>query len=73
MTEWRLIDTAPKTGETILLIADNVALPESCAAAWHELFEGAGYWRIGDPFGLDVEFPEPTHWMPMPTLASNHV
>jgi Protein of unknown function (DUF551) len=66
---WLPIDTAPKDGSVIIAIAANAPTPESGAVAWHELFEGCGYWKCGDPWGSDVEFPEPTHWMPMPTIT----
>lgn len=66
---WKPISSAPKTGESILLIDICATELEACVGAWHDLGEGvsstlkAGYWRVGCPWGQETSFPEPTHWM----------
>jgi hypothetical protein len=64
MTEWQTIDTAPRTGEKILLYActGDVAVGE-----WREFSDGTTMWEMGHTkttiIGLNATA---TYWMPLP-------
>lgn len=58
-SEWQPIDTAPKTGETILIGHGN--------SVWEDEWSTDGYWlRCIEGGDGDHENEVPTHWMPLP-------
>lgn len=75
MTQWRLIESAPKDGTLILLAGgtvDDHYPPEGMETRivtgwWHQPEYGEPAWRHctydSDYYG---EYGSPTHWMPAP-------
>lgn len=76
MTQWQPIETAPKDGKKVLIVANGVIY----AAWWNSEFENqwdeetseyryVGAWTDDavESFGYEtVASYEPTHWMPLP-------
>ena len=69
---WQPIETAPKTGQGVLVIDMTAETPEAGAGYWYE--EG-NVWSAVDPApgeGVDREtiqaitWAAPTHWRPLP-------
>jgi hypothetical protein len=59
--EWQPIESAPKDGSSILVVeADRKA----CIAEWRKGPYGSFMWRS------DHTAVRPTHWMPLPAVAS---
>lgn len=68
MSEWQLIETAPKDGTIVLLWCDDGENPQVRAGSYRTHPCGSGLWHLGEvPRG---EFYQPpgqvTHWMPAP-------
>lgn len=71
-TEWQPIETAPKDGTEILIFTTrgiaHVGWSKYCGA-YLESGESSGGWDVcwnnSDGWN-DPEFPDATHWMPLP-------
>jgi hypothetical protein len=61
--EWQPIETAPKDGTQILAYWDSGMMTCTDITLWYE-----GKWS--DPECTEVEYADPTHWMPLPTPPS---
>lgn len=63
--QWRPIETAPKTGERILLAADwtdKLKVKQVAYGHWYKL---GPYWAY-DGYQFGNPECQPTHWMPLP-------
>lgn len=76
MTDWQPISTAPKDGTPVI-----VAVPTKDLDGFHvgeayydpENYEGGDWWWAGTGYGdyhggpiSDINFHQPSHWMPLP-------
>ena len=62
MTDWKTIDSAPKDGTLILLFEPgNKSIPDDVG------FVCAGIWDAENWYDGVSGYPEPTHWMPLPS------
>lgn len=76
MSEWQPIETAPKDGQSILLLNGKAHSPEALVAHWCRVYpeNPQGTWhsvsRFNCEFALQRRFltqsPDATHWMPLP-------
>lgn len=69
MTDWQLIDTAPKDGSPILATNENYAYTLGrCVVVYWNTDPDAGEegWMTPDDGDLDVRRTWLTHWMPLP-------
>ena len=75
MSEWKPIETAPKTGEWVLLRGGNPDsydwggndYPPFVVAHWREWDQNRKGWYYGDlESGFMGNYEDPTHWMPIP-------
>ena len=72
-TEWQPIETAPKTGERILLLTDVEGGTCIREGFWQELMWHSGYdWKpwLGSTRRSTTETLFPTHWMLKPSPPS---
>ena len=78
MTDWLLIETAPKDGEDIILYIPGITHPVQIGY-WYDRksvvngrieYEKAE-WYYGTFFVPLNERPAPTHWMPIPANPPN--
>jgi hypothetical protein len=63
MSEWQTIETAPRDGTPILVVAcDRYAVMYFCTEPY-----GSQYWCLGNHGGMQlVANDKITHWMPLP-------
>ena len=72
MSEWQLIETAPKDGPPVLLGANDWPLPfvgwwinDKARWAAAGIFNGRYAGHCGGRSAISA-IPQPTHWMPLP-------
>lgn len=71
ITTWQPIDTAPKDGTIVLVVAKfynilNLKNPDlSIRPAKYSTFDG--YWRVTFPINEDINI-NPDYWMPLPEM-----
>lgn len=74
MTEWQLIETAPRDGRDIVAVSMDAIEPTSFVVCWSDTFN---QWFIGGDGMLSLVLNEaidvsdtysidPTHWIPLP-------
>lgn len=74
--EWRTIDSAPKTGESILVYPATWGGKNAAIARWDDnkyAKKPRPFWKRDDDFGR-VSYSRqtpPTHWMPLPDPPSD--
>lgn len=71
MSEWRLIEIAPKDGTDVLLYVPEVRriMAASYKASITTGYFDNGSWHLCETGGYaedDEIYPTPTHWMPLP-------
>jgi hypothetical protein len=64
VSEWQLIETAPKDGRLVLVWGARRGRPTTFCV--RVVLFSTGYWWDGDGYDIDA-----THWMPLPTPPSN--
>lgn len=76
MIEWQPIETAPRDGTTVLLVCPTFQDPVFIGRFMdvEEFRYGVRvrkrrYWSI--PWIINMDDPQPTHWMPIPKAPSN--
>ena len=55
---WQPIETAPKTGISVLLWDETL---EECTSGWYRVNHTGDQWRNENDLGIEA-----THWMPLP-------
>lgn len=66
MSEWQLIETAPKDGRWLLLFGDGVGFGSCKFIGYYggrHGYDDVHTWR---ETGFNAYAAEPTHWMPLP-------
>lgn len=62
MSEWQPIETAPKDGQTFILVFGLGFFRPIIARC--EIYNGESHWFGDDDYPYNGEF---THWMPLPS------
>ena len=61
---WQPIETAPKTGISVLLWDENAI---ECTVGWYRVNHTGDQWRNENDLGIEA-----THWMPLPNMPKEN-
>lgn len=77
MTEWKPFETAPKNGESIIILINCATVPIVRTAWWNDGIDdpnGAGWWSYRHSVTQEMLINEdtPIAWMPLPDDTEGH-